>query len=159
MTAAERVLQSLDDSVNVRKTKVQQAGLVVLKSPDIPSMLVETAYISNPGEESKLKSIAHQARVAEAIFRGIRSLLRNESARRARASRRCAARSWPAWSSRRPPRPDADLRTELRPRRSRATPAGYTAPLPIRPISATRAAPCRFAFFPASSSTRSPRAR
>ena len=73
MTAAERVLQSLDDSVNVRKTKVQQAGLVVLKSPDIPSMLVETAYISNPGEEARLKSLAHQTKVAEAIFSGIRS--------------------------------------------------------------------------------------
>jgi N-acetylmuramoyl-L-alanine amidase len=73
MTAAERVLQSLDESVNVRKTKVQQAGLVVLKSPDIPSMLVETAYISNPGEESRLKSAAHQAKIAEAIFSGVRS--------------------------------------------------------------------------------------
>jgi N-acetylmuramoyl-L-alanine amidase len=73
MTAAERVLQSLDETVNVRKTKVQQAALVVLKSPDIPSMLVETAYISNPGEESRLKSGAHQTKVAEAIFSGIRS--------------------------------------------------------------------------------------
>jgi len=72
MTAAERVLQSLDDTVNVRKTKVQQAGLVVLKSPDIPSMLVETAYISNPGEEARLKSIAHQTKIADAIFSGIR---------------------------------------------------------------------------------------
>ena len=72
MTAAERVLQSLDDTVNVRKTKVQQAGLMVLKSPDIPSMLVETAYISNPGEEARLKSIAHQGKIAEAIFSGIR---------------------------------------------------------------------------------------
>lgn len=73
MTAAERVLQSLDDTVNVRKTKVQQAALVVLKSPDIPSMLVETAYISNPGEEARLKSGTHQAKVAEAIFSGVRS--------------------------------------------------------------------------------------
>ena len=72
MTAAERVLQSLDETVNVRKTKVQQAGLVVLKSPDIPSMLVETAYISNPGEEARLKSSAHQAKIAEAIFAGVR---------------------------------------------------------------------------------------
>jgi N-acetylmuramoyl-L-alanine amidase len=72
MTAAERVLQSLDETVNVRKTKVQQAGLVVLKSPDIPSMLVETAYISNPGEEARLKSIPHQAKIADAIFQGIR---------------------------------------------------------------------------------------
>ncbi len=73
MTAAERVLQSLDDTVNVRKTKVQQAGLVVLKSPDIPSMLVETAYISNPGEEARLKSLPHQTKIAEAIFAGIRT--------------------------------------------------------------------------------------
>lgn len=73
MTAAERVLQSLDETVNVRKTKVQQAGLVVLKSPDIPSMLVETAYISNPGEEARLKSIAHQTKIAEAIFQGVRA--------------------------------------------------------------------------------------
>jgi N-acetylmuramoyl-L-alanine amidase len=72
MTAAERVLESLDRSVNVRKTRVQQAPLVVLKSPDIPSMLVETAYISNPGEEARLKSIKHQKKLAEAIFAGIR---------------------------------------------------------------------------------------
>jgi N-acetylmuramoyl-L-alanine amidase len=44
----------------------------VLKSPDIPSMLVETAYISNPGEEQRLKSIGYQAKLAEAIFAGIR---------------------------------------------------------------------------------------
>jgi N-acetylmuramoyl-L-alanine amidase len=56
----------------VRKSKVQQAPLLVLKSPDIPSMLVETAYISNPGEESRLKSISHQTRLAEAIFSGVR---------------------------------------------------------------------------------------
>jgi N-acetylmuramoyl-L-alanine amidase len=72
MTAAERVLESLDRSVNVRKTRVQQAPLVVLKSPDIPSMLVETAYISNPGEEARLKSIRHQKKIAEAIFTVIR---------------------------------------------------------------------------------------
>ena len=72
MTAAERVLGSLDSTVNVRKTQVQQAGLLVLKSPDIPSMLVETAYISNPGEEQRLKSISYQAKLAEAIFSGVR---------------------------------------------------------------------------------------
>ena len=72
MTAAERVLGSLDSTVNVRKTQVQQAGLLVLKSPDIPSMLVETAYISNPGEEQRLKSTSYQAKLAESIFSGIR---------------------------------------------------------------------------------------
>jgi N-acetylmuramoyl-L-alanine amidase len=49
---------------------------VVLKSPDIPSMLVETAYISNPGEERKLRSPAYQAELADAIFRGVREHFR-----------------------------------------------------------------------------------
>jgi N-acetylmuramoyl-L-alanine amidase len=72
MTAAERVLSALDSSVGVRKSRVQQAGLVVLKSPDIPSMLVETGYISNPSEEARLRSSRHQARLAETIFSGLR---------------------------------------------------------------------------------------
>ena len=80
MTAAERVLQSLDRVVNVRKTKVQQAGLMVLKSPDIPSMLVETAYISNPGEEARLKSDAHQAKHRRGDFHGRARVLREEPA-------------------------------------------------------------------------------
>jgi N-acetylmuramoyl-L-alanine amidase len=44
---------------------------MVLKSPDIPSMLVETAYISNPQEELRLRTASHQAKVAEAIRRGV----------------------------------------------------------------------------------------
>src|SRR5262245_59393913 len=72
MTAAERVLAELDRSVEVRKPHVQQAGLVVLKSPDIPSMLVETGYISNAREEARLKSERHQERLAETIFAGLR---------------------------------------------------------------------------------------
>lgn len=73
LTAAERVLDALHEVGEVRKRTVQQAGFLVLKSPDIPSMLVETAYISNPTEESRLKSSKHQAKLAEAIFSGIRS--------------------------------------------------------------------------------------
>ncbi len=72
MTAAERVLSELDRSVEVRKPRVQQAGLIVLKSPDIPSMLVETGYISSPSEESRLKSSRHQELVADTIFSGLR---------------------------------------------------------------------------------------
>src|SRR4029453_17876474 len=72
MTAAERVLTELNRSIDVRKSNVQQAALVVLKSPDIPSMLVETGYISNPGEESRLKSDRHQDRLAQTIFTGLR---------------------------------------------------------------------------------------
>jgi N-acetylmuramoyl-L-alanine amidase len=73
MTAAQRVLASLDGVGQVRKSQVQQAGFVVLKSPDIPSMLVETAYISNPSEERNLKSPRHQTDLAEAIFSGVRN--------------------------------------------------------------------------------------
>lgn len=72
MVAAERVLLSLDRVGEVRKRQVQQAGFVVLKSPDIPSMLVETAYISNPAEERRLKNDDHQSKLAGAIFAGLR---------------------------------------------------------------------------------------
>jgi N-acetylmuramoyl-L-alanine amidase len=69
--AAERVLQELSQAGQIRKHEVQRAGFVVLKSPDIPSMLVETAYISNPQEEQRLRSAAHQATLATAIHRGV----------------------------------------------------------------------------------------
>ncbi|MDJ0701000.1 MAG: N-acetylmuramoyl-L-alanine amidase [Woeseiaceae bacterium] len=55
-----------------RKT-VQQAGFLVLKSPDMPSILVETAYISNPDEEKKLRSKSHQGKLANAILAGVRN--------------------------------------------------------------------------------------
>jgi N-acetylmuramoyl-L-alanine amidase len=55
----------------VRKPEVQQARFMVLKSPDIPSMLVETAYISNPLEEQRLRTAAHQAKLAAAIHQGV----------------------------------------------------------------------------------------
>jgi len=71
-TAAEHVLHHLNLVGEVRKSLVQQAGFVVLKSPDIPSMLVETAYISNPAEEQRLRGFAHQAKLSEAIHQGLR---------------------------------------------------------------------------------------
>jgi N-acetylmuramoyl-L-alanine amidase len=71
--AAARVLQELDRVGNVRRRAVQNAGFLVLKSPDIPSMLVETAFISNPGEELKLSDPKHQALLAEAIHAGVRN--------------------------------------------------------------------------------------
>ena len=69
--AAERVLHQLTQAGEVRKHEVQQARFMVLKSPDIPSMLVETAYISNPLEEQRLRTPAHQAKLADAIRRGV----------------------------------------------------------------------------------------
>lgn len=77
MEAAERVLAQLDQVGEVRKSRVQQAGFLVLKLPDTPSMLVETAYISNPAEEKKLRNPAHQQAIAEAIFKGVRDFLRS----------------------------------------------------------------------------------
>jgi N-acetylmuramoyl-L-alanine amidase len=69
--AAERVLHQLTQAGEVRKHEVQQARFMVLKSPDIPSMLVETAYISNPQEELRLRTPVHQAKLAEAIRQGV----------------------------------------------------------------------------------------
>jgi N-acetylmuramoyl-L-alanine amidase len=73
MAAAQNVIGALQGVGLVRKGEVQQAGFVVLKSPDIPSMLVETAYISNPAEERRLRNPAQQAALADAIFTGLRS--------------------------------------------------------------------------------------
>ena len=70
--AAEHVLHQLNQVGEVRKPQVQQARFMVLKSPDIPSMLVETAYISNPQEEQRLRGAAHQTKLAGAIHRGLR---------------------------------------------------------------------------------------
>jgi N-acetylmuramoyl-L-alanine amidase len=70
--AAQKVMDELDRIGNVTRRGVKSAGFVVLKSPDIPSILVETAFISNPTEEARLGSAKHQQRLAEAIFQGVR---------------------------------------------------------------------------------------
>ncbi|HEX4052341.1 MAG TPA: N-acetylmuramoyl-L-alanine amidase [Steroidobacteraceae bacterium] len=74
--AAQDVLGALDRVGAVRKREVQQAAFVVLKSPDVPSMLVETAYISNPGEERRLRDPQEQQRLAGAILSGIADYFR-----------------------------------------------------------------------------------
>ena len=74
------VLVELKKIGRVHSPRVEQAGFVVLKSPDIPSILVETAYITNPGEEKLLRSSRHQNRIAAAIVLGIeRYLAKNRS--------------------------------------------------------------------------------
>jgi N-acetylmuramoyl-L-alanine amidase len=70
--AASSVLASLRRVGHVHGNRVRHAGFVVLKSPDIPSMLVETAFISNAGDERRLRDPAYQQRVAEAIRAGVR---------------------------------------------------------------------------------------
>lgn len=71
--AASRVLHELDRVGVVRRRAVQNAGFLVLKAPDIPSMLVETAFISNPGEERKLTSAKYQSDLADAVHAGVRT--------------------------------------------------------------------------------------
>jgi N-acetylmuramoyl-L-alanine amidase len=66
------VLEELGSINSLHKPQVEQAGFAVLKAPDIPSILVETAFISNPEEERKLRDESYQNKMAEAIFRGIR---------------------------------------------------------------------------------------
>ncbi|MDE2295965.1 MAG: N-acetylmuramoyl-L-alanine amidase [Gammaproteobacteria bacterium] len=70
--AAQDVLHSLEHTEQVHYDRVQQARFVVLKSPDIPSMLVETDYISNPREELRLRTPAKQMKIARAILAGVR---------------------------------------------------------------------------------------
>ena len=69
---AKAVLSELGEINTLHKPHVEQAGFAVLKAPDIPSILVETAFISNPEEEKRLKDDAYQDRMAEAIFGGIK---------------------------------------------------------------------------------------
>jgi len=71
--AADSVLSSLRRVGPVHGQRVRHAGFVVLKSPDIPSMLVETAFISNATDERKLRDAAYQQHVAEAIHAGVRN--------------------------------------------------------------------------------------
>ena len=73
MIVADSVLSELGRVGRVHKRTVQKAGFLVLKSPDIPSILVETAFISNPEEEKQLRNARHQDALAAAIMNGVRS--------------------------------------------------------------------------------------
>jgi N-acetylmuramoyl-L-alanine amidase len=66
------VLTELGGVNDLHKGRVEQAGFAVLKAPDIPSILVETAFISNPDEERKLNDEAYQEKIAQAIFNGVK---------------------------------------------------------------------------------------
>lgn len=72
LKAGASVLSELGQIGKVHKRQVQQANFAVLKSPDVPSILVETAFISNPDEEQKLRDARHQERLAQAILNGVR---------------------------------------------------------------------------------------
>ncbi len=72
---AKSVLGEIGNINRLHKAQVEQAGFAVLKAPDIPSILVETAFISNPEEEAKLTDENYQDQMAEALMRGIKKYL------------------------------------------------------------------------------------
>jgi len=72
LKVARAVLAEIGNVNDLHKDAVEQAGFAVLKAPDIPSILVETAFISNPDEERRLNDDAYQDRIAQAIFLGIK---------------------------------------------------------------------------------------
>ncbi len=72
-TVASEVLKNLNGIGHVHKKQVQRAGFMVLKSPDIPSILIETAFISNRQEEARLRTSSHQRKVAKAILKGMKT--------------------------------------------------------------------------------------
>ena len=69
------VLREIKKVNNLHKKRVEQAGFAVLKAPDIPSILVETAFLSNPQEERNLNSNKFQNKIAKAIFKGIKGYI------------------------------------------------------------------------------------
>jgi N-acetylmuramoyl-L-alanine amidase len=72
LKVGRHLLESIGTMNALHKGAVEQAGFAVLKAPDIPSILVETAFISNPDEELKLRSERHQAKFADSMGDGIR---------------------------------------------------------------------------------------
>jgi N-acetylmuramoyl-L-alanine amidase len=72
LDVGSKVIREMGKVANMHLRTVQQAGLLVLKSPDMPSILVETAFISNPSEEKKLRDPGYQGRLANSILAGIR---------------------------------------------------------------------------------------
>lgn len=77
LAAAEKIYRHLDKIGKTHSRRVQQAGFMVLKSPDIPSLLVETGFISNPKEERKLRDPGYQQKMATTIARGIQQYFRD----------------------------------------------------------------------------------
>lgn len=74
------VLKHIGKVSRLNNRKVQQAGFAVLKAPDMPSILIETAFLSNPSEEKKLRNPKHQQKLAKAVFSGIKKHLKNRQA-------------------------------------------------------------------------------
>jgi N-acetylmuramoyl-L-alanine amidase len=72
LNVGQKVLSNMGHITPLHKRRVEQAGFMVLKSPDIPSILVETGFISNPNEAKKLSTLGHQQALARSITAGVR---------------------------------------------------------------------------------------
>ncbi len=70
---AKKIHQNINKFARMHKKNVEKAGFLVLKSPDIPSILIETGFISNPAEERSLRTTAYRKKMARAIFNGIKA--------------------------------------------------------------------------------------
>ncbi len=73
LNVGDRVLKNMGSFTPLHKNHVEQAAFIVLKSPDVPSILVETGFITNPHEARKLKTSAHRNKLANAIFAGVKT--------------------------------------------------------------------------------------
>jgi N-acetylmuramoyl-L-alanine amidase len=73
IAVGDAILQRMDRLGRLHRRTVQQAPFMVLKSPDVPSVLLETAYISNPTDEQNLRSPSHQEKLAGAVLEGVRN--------------------------------------------------------------------------------------
>jgi len=72
LQVGHHVLNSMGGIAHLHKRHVEQAGFLVLKSPDVPSILVETGFISNPDEARKLATVAYRKQMAQSVFKGIK---------------------------------------------------------------------------------------
>ena len=77
VSIGDEILQEMGKISKLHKKNVEEAAFVVLKSPDMPALLVETGFISNPGEARQLKTSAYQKKMARAIFNGIKDYFQN----------------------------------------------------------------------------------
>lgn len=77
--AGASLLRALGGATRLHKRGVEQAGFAVLKAPDVPSILVETGYISNPAEARRLNQADHQERIARALAAGVRNYMEDNA--------------------------------------------------------------------------------
>ncbi|XKM13475.1 N-acetylmuramoyl-L-alanine amidase [Orbaceae bacterium ac157xtp] len=80
MLLGDEIIKQIKSINTLHKKQVETAGFAVLKSPDVPSVLVETAFISNPVEEKKLKTVKFQNQMANAILHGIKGYIKQRKA-------------------------------------------------------------------------------